>query len=144
MLRAASAVDYEGVLTLLRAADLPTAGVRASLQDFLVAEEGDRIVGAVGLEIYGAAALLRSAVVDPTHRGSGLGGKLVSRVLDHAARRGVREVYLLTTTAEQYFPRFGFVPVERDAVATDVRASEEFKGACPESAVAMRKVLDGE
>lgn len=143
VLRAASAGDYEGVVRLLQAADLPTAGLRPALPDFVVAEAGGRLVGVIGLEVYGAAALLRSAVVDPGRRGTGLGGDLVSRLLDHAGRRGVREVYLLTTTAERYFPRFGFSPVSRDAVAPAVRVSEEFRGACPDSAVAMRKVLEG-
>ena len=139
--RPASAADYEQVVHLLRTADLPTAGLRTALPDFLVAEESGRIVGAIGLEVYGDAALLRSAVVDSGRRGSGVGRNLVARLLDHAKSRGVREVFLLTTTAERYFPRFGFTPIGRDAVAPAVRASEEFKGACPESAVAMRTVL---
>ena len=139
--RAAAASDYEGVVGLLRAADLPTAGLRPPLPDFLVADERGRLVGAIGLEVYGDSALLRSAVVEESRRGSGLGADLVSRLLAHAADRGVREIYLLTTTAERYFPRFGFSPVAREAVAAAVRASEEFKGACPDSAVAMRKVM---
>lgn len=142
VLRAASAADYEAVVRLLRAADLPTAGLQPALSDFLVAEDGGRLVGVIGLEVYGDAALLRSAVVDTDRRGTGLGRDLVSGLLDHAGRRGVRDVYLLTTTAERYFPRFGFTRVSRDAVAPAVRASEEFRGACPDSAVAMRKVLE--
>lgn len=98
-------------------------------------------VGAAGLEVYGDAALLRSAVVDASRRGGGLGNGLVSALLAHAGSRGVREIYLLTTTAEDYFPRFGFTRVGREAVSPAVRASEEFRGACPDSAVAMRKVL---
>jgi amino-acid N-acetyltransferase len=142
VLRAASAADYEQVLGLLRAADLPTAGLQRSLPDFLVAHDGDRVIAVIGLEVYGEAALLRSAVVDTSRRGTGLGRDLVSRLLEHARRRGVREVYLLTTTAERYFPRFGFTRVARDAVAPEVQASEEFRGACPDSAVAMRKALE--
>jgi amino-acid N-acetyltransferase len=142
VLRAASAADYDEVVRLLQAADLPTAGLRRSLPDFLVAEDGGRVVGAIGLEVYGDAALLRSAVVDTSRRGTGLGRDLVSGLLERASRQGVREVYLLTTTAERYFPRFGFTRVTRDAVAPAVRVSEEFQGACPDSAVAMRKILE--
>jgi amino-acid N-acetyltransferase len=140
--RAASAADYDQIVGLLRAADLPIAGLQLSLPDFLVAEESGDVVGAIGLEVYGDAALLRSAVVNPGRRGNGVGSDLVSELLAHAGRRGVREVYLLTTTAEDYFPRFGFTHVSREAVAPAVRASEEFRGACPDSAVAMRKILD--
>jgi amino-acid N-acetyltransferase len=113
------------------------------MPDFLVAEESGRVVGAVGLEVYGDCALLRSAVVDAGRRGSGLGIDLVGSLLRGAEKRGLREIYLLTTTAEHFFPRFGFVRIPRDDVAPTVRESEEFRGACPDSAIAMRTVLRG-
>jgi len=141
-IRMAAPGDFAGVVHLLEAAELPTAGLDRSLPDFLVAEENGRVVGAVGLEVYGDCALLRSAVVDAGRRGSGLGIDLVETVLRRAGTRGVREIYLLTTTAEQFFPRFGFARIPRDVVAAPVRASEEFRGACPDSAIAMRKVMD--
>ncbi len=140
--RPARPADYAEVVRLLRVADLPTAGLSPTLPDFLVAEEGGRLLGAIGLEVYGDVALLRSAVVDAERRGSGLGGVLVTSLLEHAQALRVREVYLLTTTAERYFPRFGFAPVAREAVAPAVHASEEFRGACPDSAVAMRRVIE--
>ena len=142
-IRLAAPGDFAGVVRLLEAADLPTAGLQPSLPDFLVAEEAGRVVGAVGLEVFGDCALLRSAVVDAGRRGSGLGIDLVESLLRRAGTRGVREIYLLTTTAEHFFPRFGFVRISRGDVAPAVRASEEFRGACPDSAVAMRRVLEG-
>lgn len=66
---------------------------------------------------------------------------LVERALDLARARGIDDVYLLTNTAENYFPKFGFVCVGRDSVAPEVRSSVEFQTACPASAVAMRKRL---
>jgi amino-acid N-acetyltransferase len=132
--------DFAGVVRLLEAADLPTAGLTASLPDFLVAEEGGRIVGAVGLEVYGDYGLLRSAVVALEKRNSGLGSDLVESLLRRAETRGTREIYLLTTTAERFFPRFGFAAIDRVEVATPVRVSEEFRGACPDSAIVMRRV----
>ena len=107
VLRAASAADYDQVVRLLRAAGLPTAGLPPTLPDFLVAEENGRVVGAVGLEVYGDAALLRSAVVEDGRRGIGLGSDLVAELLTRAGRRGLREIYLLTTTAEDYFSDSG-------------------------------------
>jgi GNAT superfamily N-acetyltransferase len=88
---------------------------------------------------YGESGLLRSVAVAPEWRGSGIGRTLVDRVLDEGRAAGIREVYLLTTTAEQYFPRLGFQCVDRDCVPAAVRASAEFTGACPDSAVVMRK-----
>jgi amino-acid N-acetyltransferase len=141
-IRPATPGDFAGVIGLLQAAELPTAGLQPALSDFLVAEDHGSIVGAIGLEVYGDRALLRSAVVDPGRRNSGLGTDLVEGLLERARVRGVREIFLLTTTAERYFPRFGFRPIARSEVALAVRASEEFRGACPDSAVAMHRVLE--
>jgi amino-acid N-acetyltransferase len=51
---------------------------------------------------------------------------------------GARELYLLTTTAEGYFPRLGFERIARDELPAALAASEELRGACPASAVTMR------
>jgi amino-acid N-acetyltransferase len=136
--------DYQAVVELLRDAGLPLAGVPRSLTDFYVAEERGTVLGAVGLEVHGGDGLLRSAVVHPTARGTGIGLTLVDRILRHARERGLGAVYLLTTTAESYFPRFGFSRIAREAVPDPVKASVEFREACPASAVAMRRpVSDG-
>jgi amino-acid N-acetyltransferase len=47
----------------------------------------------------------------------------------------------LTTTAERYFPKFGFERIERNDVPASVQASVEFTSACPSSAIVMRKPL---
>jgi amino-acid N-acetyltransferase len=139
--RPAQPSDYAAVTDLLVTAGLPTAGLSPALTDFVVAASGDRLVGAVGLEVYGLAALLRSAVVADVSRGRGVGAALVGRLLAHARARGVRDVYLLTTTADDWFPRFGFVRVARETVPAALHASAEFRGACPESATVMRATL---
>jgi N-acetylglutamate synthase-like GNAT family acetyltransferase len=136
--RPATEADYPAVIALLEAAGLPTAGVPRTLGDFLVADAGDGLAGAIGLERYGSGALLRSAVVRPGDQGTGIGAALVRALLDRARDAGLREVYLLTTTAERWFPRFGFAPIEREQVPDPVRASVEFREACPASAAVMR------
>jgi amino-acid N-acetyltransferase len=138
-LRTANAADLESVFSLLDRSGLPTAGVADSFSQFLVAEAEGRLVGVVGLELYGESALLRSAAVEESWRGSGVGRVLVERALDLARERGIEDVYLLTTTAENYFPKFGFVCVRRDQVAQGVQSSVEFRSACPESATVMCK-----
>jgi amino-acid N-acetyltransferase len=94
-------------------------------------------VGCAALELYGAAALLRSVAVSPEARGTGLGQRLVAAALDRAHRLGVTSVYLLTETAAGFFPRFGFRAVERATVPVALQASVEFRAACPASATAM-------
>ena len=136
-LRAATPADLDAVLALLVASDLPEAGVAEHLGDFLVAEDGGRLVGVAGIEVHGRDGVLRSVVVDPDRRGTGLGGRLTESALAVARYRGLRRLYLLTTTAEDYFPRHGFRRIERAAAPPNVRQSVEFREACPASAVAM-------
>jgi amino-acid N-acetyltransferase len=139
-LRSATPADLPAVLALLGRANLPTAGVdAAALTDFVVAEGGGTLVGVVGLEVYRESALLRSAAVEESWRGSGVGRALIDRALALTKERGIQDVFLLTTTAEHYFPRFGFACVGRESVPAAVQASAEFQGACPASAVVMRR-----
>ena len=140
-LREAAAADLPAVLALLERSQLPTAGVAEALPRFVVAEDRGRVVGAVGLEIYGSSALLRSAAVEESWRGAGVGRALIDRALEIARSERISDVFLLTTTAEHYFPRFGFSCVTRDSVSPEVQGSVEFKEACPASAVVMRRIL---
>ncbi|MFN0100249.1 MAG: arsenic resistance N-acetyltransferase ArsN2 [Gemmatimonadaceae bacterium] len=140
-IRAARPADLAAVQSLLTHADLPLDGVPSDLAHFFVAEREGEVVGVIGLEPYGDAALLRSAVVAPSTRGSGIGERLVRTLLDEARRHHMHQVILLTTTAEAWFPRFGFHTVSRDAVPDSVKQSMEFMSACPASATVMTLAL---
>ena len=140
-LRPATAADVHAVEALLVANHLPVAGLGDALANAVVACDGGLIVGAAGLELYEDGALLRSVVVSSSARGRGLGQKLTHAVLDAARARGVTDVYLLTTTAERFFPKLGFSAVSRENVPFSIRQSVEFRGACPDTAICMRKTL---
>lgn len=139
-LRSATPADRTDVEALLQAASLPLDGVPEGLSGYMVAEvEGEGVVGVAGLELYGEAALLRSTAVAAGWRNAGVGRVLVEEVLDRAKREGAVDVYLLTTTAESWFPKFGFRCITREEVPVAVAASVEFQGACPDSATVMRR-----
>jgi amino-acid N-acetyltransferase len=140
--RSSRSSDRSAIESLLVRAGLPLAGVGETLPRFLVAEHAGRIVGAVGLEEYGAVGLLRSAVIDPDYRGTGLGATLVVRLLEEARQHGVAALFLLTTTAEEYFPRFGFQRITRDELPAALEQSPELRGACPASATVMKLELE--
>jgi len=129
------------MLALLAASGLPTAGLMEHLDSAYVARRGARVVGTAALEVYAGGALLRSVAVDKTERGGGLGRLLTERAIGEADARELAAVYLLTTTAEEYFTRFGFSIVAREQVPDSLRASVEFQSACPASATVMRKTL---
>jgi N-acetylglutamate synthase-like GNAT family acetyltransferase len=140
-LRPATSADLQAVERLLTASSLPLAGVEQALPSFVVAESNGELVGVAGLEVCCDDALLRSVAVAPEWRSRGLGRALVSRVISDAEARGIRALYLLTTTADRYFPSFGFTTVTRAEVPADVLATEEFRSACPASATVMRREL---
>ena len=143
VLRVAKAADLPAVERLLVASGLPLDGVREALPTFVVAEAGDDLVGVAGLEVCRDNALLRSVAVAPEWRSRRLGHALVTRAIAEAETRGIQALYLLTTTAERYFPSFGFERIGRDEVPDDVRATEEFRSACPASATVMRRTPGG-
>jgi N-acetylglutamate synthase-like GNAT family acetyltransferase len=137
-LRPARVADLPGIQQLLVEAKLPTVGITRLVSDFVVAEDSGKLLGAAAIEpCKGQHGLLRSVVVAPGRQHSGIGGQLVGRVIADAKKRGVKSLYLLTTTAERYFPRFGFVAVPRESVPEGVQATDEFREACPASATVM-------
>lgn len=142
VVRAAEASDLPAILGLLRDAGLPPDGVEEWVGGFVVAETAGSVVGVAGLERHGRDGVLRSVAVDARMRGSGLGGRLTRRILEAARRDGIRRVYLLTTTAADYFPRLGFRRIRREEASPEVQESVEFREACPASAVAMALELE--
>jgi arsenate reductase len=134
----ASSADLPAAMSLLDACGLPTEGFADHLATALVARDGTSVVASAALELYDDAALLRSVAVARPYRGRGLGERIVRAALDMAARRGVVSVYLLTTTATQFFSRrLGFRPIARADVPDAVRVSAEFTRLCPDGAAAM-------
>jgi amino-acid N-acetyltransferase len=136
-IRSAEARDLPQIEALLAASSLPLEGAREAFQVGFVAEDGDRIVGAAALECYEDGALLRSVVVAASARGQGLGERLTMAAVEAARRRAAPAVYLLTTTAANFFPRLGFLGCSRDAVPPSVQQSIEFRSACPATATVL-------
>jgi amino-acid N-acetyltransferase len=133
--------DLNAVLTLLAAVSLPQEGVLEHFQHFLVAQEGGKLIGAAGMEHYGSSALLRSLAVDPAYQGHGLGRALTERILQAAKEQGLTQILLLTETAPEFFPKFGFRRIAREETDAAVQQSVEFRTACCQSAVCMRLTL---
>jgi amino-acid N-acetyltransferase len=142
-IRPAGPADQSGIETLLTAFDLPTAGVEEQISGFVVAEDSGAIVASAGLEVYSRAALLRSVAVRPDHQGCGLARMLVLQLLERARADGIERVFLLTTTAPDYFRRLGFEAIADAAIDPAVRASKEFGDCCCAGAQAMRLTLGG-
>jgi amino-acid N-acetyltransferase len=133
--------DGPAILQLLSESGLPTEGFLDHLNTAIVARADGRLIGCAALEVYPDGALLRSVAVAAAAKSQGIGSQLTDVVLEIAGTLGMPAVYLLTTTAEGFFPKFAFERVARSDVPLSVQASVEFRSACPATAVAMRRVL---
>jgi amino-acid N-acetyltransferase len=140
-IRASTREDDPKMRAFLEAAGLPAADVETGKQEYLLAEEGGRLVGTIGLERVGADALSRSLAVASERRGQGLAARLDAAALELARSRGVTTLYLLTTTAEAYAARRGYERIPRGEVPAGILALPQFKALCPATAVCMRRRL---
>jgi amino-acid N-acetyltransferase len=130
------------ILDLLREAELPTDDLHAeSWLHFAVARSADQVVATIGLEPLGDLALLRSMAVHADLRGAGIGRRLLREAHRVSRQLGLKELYLLTTTAELFFAREGFTRIERDAAPAVIRETREFCDLCPDRAVVMHLPL---
>jgi amino-acid N-acetyltransferase len=132
----------QGAASLLESAALPVSDLTAGhLEHFFFCGERAAPTGLVGVEVYGTGALLRSLVVAPTNRSQGIGSALIERAEVHARALGARSLFLLTTTAEQFFSRRGYGRAARESAPASIRNTREFGDLCPASSVFMVKKL---
>lgn len=141
-LRAATPADGPGIHALLERSGLPTSDLSTARPEFVVASNGERIMGIGALERFGDAALLRSVAVEPRWRSSGVGSLIVGELERRAQAAGISELILLTLTARNFFERLGYRAKERGQVPPAVLDSAEFRSLCPASAACMAKSLN--
>ena len=145
-IRPATPEDLPAVLALLKDCGLPNADLNAaSLGHFLIAGDDAAgnlaIIGIAGIEPYGKDALLRSVAVRAEYRSTGLGRQLADAAEEYARKAGITTLYLLTTTAPDYFARRNYVAIARADAPASLQASAEFSSLCPSQAACMKKDL---
>lgn len=126
---------------LLQSQNLPAEDLPPTLTNFYIAIEEDKVVGVIGMELYGQYGLLRSMVVHPGYRNKKIAENLVQLLEEKAALAGLTSFFLLTETAENYFKRKGYAIINRNKVPVALLASTEFSHICPASATVMQKEL---
>ncbi len=130
------------VKILLQACELPVDDLAHSQQPaFFGIHDGNSLVAVVGLEIYTSVALLRSLAVTPRLRGQGIGKALVEFAERYAAQKEVEHLYLLTTSAAEFFRKLGYAPLDRIAAPPAIRSTIQFCVLCPASAALMHKLI---
>ena len=140
-IRHAQPSDIEQIKSILQVNDLPVVGVAQHWQNFLVADKQNCILGALGTHYDGKKALLRSFVVIGSQRNSGIGKALLQRMLLEMQRRGIKEVFLLTETAANYFIREGFTEICRAEIPQILLEESGLGQACPCSSQCLKRQL---
>jgi len=105
------------------------------------ARAAEPVSGVIGLQSFEEVGLLRSLVVAKSARSAGCGSKLVQAVERNANAAGIRQLWLLTTDARDYFENRGFRAVSRELAPPAIRQTAEFTSLCPASAILMLKTL---
>lgn len=132
--------NFSSALDLLKKNNLPTEDISEATSLFAV-EENNSVIGTIALEYTGPEGLLRSLAVAEEHRQNGVGGELVAFIEAYGKRQGIKNLYLLTTTAEKFFAKRGYTVVERSSVSPFIQNSSEFVSVCPSTAVVMKKMI---
>lgn len=130
------------VIELLEQAELPTVDIQEQhLEHFFIAKLNNHPIGVIGLEIHHPYGLLRSLVVAPQGRGKGIAAALVEHLESHAKNLGIRILFLLTNTAESYFPRLGYELCDRSSAPDAIKGTVEFRELCPANSALMAKEM---
>jgi amino-acid N-acetyltransferase len=112
--------------------------VRLFREFVVAADENGRVVGCGGLRIFSPTlAEIISLAVDPVTQGTGLGGRIVERLVEDAETLGIESVFALTLR-DGFFHRLGFRTVPKEMfpakVWSDCRSCPKLH-ACDEIAV---------
>jgi amino-acid N-acetyltransferase len=135
----ASQNSFSAAIELLKKNNLPTEDLNPGTQLFVV-EEDDKVVATVAVEYDYNDALLRSLCVSQEKRNSGVGNELVSFIEEYVRQQGVQNIFLLTTTAADFFKKRGYTIIERSNVPKFIRNTKEYSVICASSTL-MRKAL---
>ena len=139
IIRAAEPSEFDQISALLEASGLMTDGLTVGMPDLVVAILSGQVVGCAALESAEDIGLLRSVAVAHEARGSGVGARLVATIHNTARARRLSSVYLLTTTAEGYFPKFGYRVVVEEHPPRVVADSAEYT-ACSAAGATLMKI----
>ena len=136
----ASQNSFSAAIALLENCKLPTSDIQPQTRLFVM-EENNKVIGTVALEHDGCDALLRSLCVEHDYRKKGVAGQLVSFIEHYAQLQEVHNIYLLTTTAVDFFAKKGYQNTERAQAPRFIQHTSQFASLCTSSAVLMKKIL---
>ena len=135
---AVSENERRQAIELLQKHKLPVIDIDEDKLLYLLLD-GERIIGTVGLEIFEDCALLRSVSIIKEEQGKGYGKFMNEEIEKYAKESGINCMYLLTTSAKNFFDKQGYCVINREDSPASVKQTAEFTSLCPSSAVVMKK-----
>jgi amino-acid N-acetyltransferase len=143
MIKLASEKDLVEIRDLIKANNLPAEDISEHVHNFLILEKDHNVIGCIGIEIYNETGLMRSLAVIDSQKGNSFGQLLTQELISYSKSMGIARLYLITTTAEKFFEKFGFNSIPRENADEAIKNTTEYKYLCPESAVVMvREIYD--
>ncbi|TMK84970.1 MAG: HAD-IIA family hydrolase [Actinobacteria bacterium] len=134
--RPAGEGDAAAVQRLLESSGLgPIPGAGGRTQTVVSTGPDGDVEATATLQDVDGDGLLRAVAVRQELRGAGLGVLAVAAAIQRGRERGITRVYLFTETAEAFFRRLGFEPIDRDRLPESVRMGPQAEECA--SAVAM-------
>ena len=134
--------DELAIRQLLASSGLPVADWSAELTAVsVVVRDNAGIAGIGAVERRGSIGLLRSVAVARRVHGGGIGRRIVEALEVRAREEGLNALYLLTTTARDYFMRLGYQVLAREEAPAGIRSTAQFGSLCPASSTLMVKIM---
>jgi amino-acid N-acetyltransferase len=137
----ANPADKNHIRRLLSECGLPTLYIHRHLKSFMVAKVGKKIVGVIGVEVYGRVGLLRSLCVKKAYRDQGIAKMLNAKILAYVRIRKINRLYVFTWDAEKFASKLGFRKVDKKRVSKSIRSTWQFRSFKPYPVVCMMKKI---
>lgn len=134
--------DLDFIKSVLKSNELPYEDLETSNVELFLTYENSDFVGVIGLEKFDDAGLLRSMAIAENFRNKGYGKKVCQKLTDYSENIGIKELYLLTCTAEDFFAKIGFEVISREDIPDSIKTTKEFSSLCPCSAICMKRISD--
>ena len=134
----AESIHLQDVEKLLLMVNLPIEGVKKSFSNFFIVQKQNMIIGCAGIEIYEEVGLLRSIAIDESSQKQGIGQMMVNKIEEFAIKEGVKNLYLLTDTAEQFFLRLNYQKIPRNRTDSRIKQTIEFTTICTSATVMVK------
>jgi len=139
--RTATVEDLPAIIQLLDECKLPYSDIMPEKQHFVVAEIDQQIIGCAGYEAYNQNGLFRSLAVKPLYRNMSIAHTMIDNIYVLAQEQGIKEFFLLTTTADKFFGKLGWKMINRNDVPANIAGTTEFASICPSVAICMKHQL---